>query len=161
MSVIHSVVVPETTESKVIPQFMREGLMYYTVANGSGEPTHTGQLKLRFGKEKEPTSQQAGGVGPIDVMFKCLEMHAVVRGLFPKGLKLTNFVLHADEGGSKAAALVRVRLMHDGSQADGEARSRDIFLAGLNALIAAANELLRTDSSASPRLVAVEMKTVA
>jgi len=138
----------EKVVSSDLPMFIREGRMYYTIANGSGEPTHVGQLKLRLGSETEASTEQANGVGPIDVMFKCLVAHAARRGLFSQGLQLARFILHAEEGGSEAPALVCIRLLHNGSQADGDAKSKDIFDAGLNALIAAANELLRTDPTA-------------
>lgn len=132
-------------------RFTIVGFRYLTVYNGGCEPTHIGQLKLQFGEEVEPTEETANGVGAIDTMFKCLTQHVDRRRLFPKGLKLENFLLHSVETGSEAPALACSRLTHDGNQADGDSRNQDIFFASLNALIAAVNELLCTDSSANPR----------
>ena len=125
-------------------QFSLDGFMYYTVGNGPNEPTHVGQLRLSFAGEA-PTMQQAHGVGPIDVMFSCVKQHALARDLLPDGLQLTDYVLHAKMGetdGSKSPAMIRVRLQYNGHQAIGEATNRDILIASINALVAAANNLL-------------------
>ncbi|TSC77326.1 MAG: hypothetical protein G01um101431_509 [Parcubacteria group bacterium Gr01-1014_31] len=124
-------------------QFSLDGFMYYTVSNGSSEPTHVGQLRLSFAGQP-PTMEQAHGVGPIDVMFGCVRQHAAARALLPDGLRLTDYVLHAKMGtnGSKSPAMIRVRLQYNGHQADGEAIDCDILIASIKALVAAANNLM-------------------
>lgn len=142
----------KTQSTVVAPKlFVRKGVMYYTVANGESEPTNTGQLLVAYGDEK-PTMQQAVGVGPVDVWFKCLQAHVAARGLFSRGLRFNgnggdHFVIHSRGNGSEALALARVRLYYGECHADGEGTNENILIACADALLSAANGLLLDKSS--------------
>lgn len=141
----------ESQPASVAPkQFVRRGIMICTVARGDSEPTCTGQLWASYGDE-EPTMQQAVGVGPIDVWFKCVQAHVAARGLFPQGLRFNgngdHFVILSRGNGATAPAWVRVRLCHGECYADGEGTHVNTDIACADAVCAATTKLLQDQFS--------------
>ena len=131
----------ETVAGRIEPEKRRIKLKDLIVVTGD-KTTPTATIRLLIDGVEYNNSDF--GVGPIDAVMKAFQ------GIMSKvvNFKLVDFKLDAITGGSDALANVSVKLVdEDGLMVSGKGVREDIVMAGVEAVIDAANRLLNIRST--------------
>ena len=129
--------IAEAVAGSVSPSKRRIALEDLLVVTGN-KVTPTATVRLTI--DGKPYKNSDYGVGPIDAALKAIQ--GIVGGAMK--FRLAEFRLEATSGGSDALANVMVKVVDEGGRAaSGRGISEDIVMAGVEAVMNAANRLLR------------------
>lgn len=125
-----------------VPKGQRALELEQIVVTTGNKTVPTASVVARVGSETRTAAQL--GVGPVDAALQAVR---ALLGEHPK-VELLEFHLDAISGGSDAVATVLVTVEDEtGRRTSAQAAHEDIVIAGVEALVAAINQLLRLDSA--------------